>query len=63
VRPAEVVEDPPFLELLVQEACVGHDALPEPIELLYVDAVGSLYLSGRPGRGRADVDVPDASVE
>jgi hypothetical protein len=43
VRPAEVVEVLPFLELLVEEAgVVDDDPFEEPVELLFVDSMRSL---------------------
>jgi hypothetical protein len=48
----------------VEEAgVVDDDALEEPVELVIVDAVGSLHLPVQAGRAGLDVDVLDAAVE
>ena len=64
VRSVEVVEVLPFLELVVEElGVVDHYAVEHSVELLGVDAVGSLDLSIEAGCGWLDVDVADAAVE
>ena len=60
----EVVEVLPLLEPVVEEAgVVEDDAVEEPVELLGVDAVGSLDFAVEPGGAGLDVDVADAAVE
>ena len=58
-----VVEVLPFLELVVEQlGVVDDDAFELAVELLAVDAVGSLDLAVQLRRGGLDVDVPDAAV-
>ena len=60
----EVVVVLPLLELVVEELCVvDHGAVEEPVELLGVDAVGSLHLAMEPRCAGLDVAVADALVE
>jgi hypothetical protein len=60
----EVVEVFPFLEAVVeQRGVVDHHAVEHPVELLGVDAVGSLDFPVEPGGLRLDVDVADPPVE
>jgi hypothetical protein len=64
VGSVEVVEVLPLLELVVEElGVVDHDAVKESVELLRVDAVGSLDFAVEPGGGGADVDVADPAVD
>lgn len=54
----------PFLELGVEDVCVvDGDAVQQPVELLGVDAMGSLHLAVEAGCSGLDVDVVDATVE
>ena len=60
----EVVEVLRFLELVGEQAgVVDDDAVEESVELLGVDAVGSLDLSVQARGAGLDVDVLDAAVE
>ena len=60
----EVVGLFPLLQLVVEEVGVVDDeAVEHPVELSFVDGVGSLHLVVEPGRGRFDVDLADAAVE
>ena len=62
--PVEVVEVLPLLQALVEQAgVVDHDAFEEPVELVGVDAVGSLDPAVEARGGGPDVDVVDAAVE
>jgi hypothetical protein len=54
----------PLLKLVVEDlGVVDDDAVEEPVELLGIDAVGSLHLAVQPGCAGLDVDVADALVE
>jgi hypothetical protein len=58
-----VVEVLPFLQPVVEQlGVVDEDALELTVELLAVDAVGSLDLAVEPRGGGLDVDVADAAV-
>jgi hypothetical protein len=64
VRAMVVVVVLPLLQLLGEEVGVVDDlALEESVELLRVDAVGSLHFAVQPGCPRFDLDVVDAFVE
>ena len=64
VRPFEVVEVLPLLELDVEEGgVVDDDAVEESVELFVVNAVGALDLAIESWRCRLDVHVLDAAVE
>jgi hypothetical protein len=64
VRAVVVVVVLPFLQLVGEEVGVVDDlALEELVELLRVDAVGSLHLAVQPGGTGFDLDVVNAFVE
>jgi hypothetical protein len=54
----------PLAQLVVEQAGIVDDgAVEQTVELLGVDAVGSLDLAIQTRGGRADVAMPDAAVE
>jgi len=60
----EIVEVLPLLELEVEQlGVVNHHPGQHPVELLVVDAVGSLDLAIEPRSRWPDVDVANASIE
>jgi hypothetical protein len=65
VGSVEVVEVFPLLELVVEDVGVvdDHAVVEHSVELLVVDAVGSLDLAVESWCGWLDVDVADAAVE
>lgn len=59
-----VVEVLPLPELVVEHlSVVDHDPVEHPIELLVIDAMGTLNLAVEPRVPRPDVDVPDPFVQ
>jgi hypothetical protein len=64
VGSVEVVEVLPLLELLVEHlGVVDHHTVEQSVELLFVDAVGSLDFPVEPRGADLDVAVSDAAVE
>ena len=64
VRTVVVVVVLPLLQLLGEQVGVVDDlALEEPVELLGVDAVGSLHLAIQPRCAGFDLDVVDAEID
>ena len=64
VRAMVVVLVLPLLQFVGEQAGVLDDlAFEEPVELLGVDAVGSLHFAVEPRRPRFDLDMVDAFVE
>jgi len=64
VGSVEVVEVLPLLQLVVEKLSIVDDhSLEHPVELFFVDAVGSFHLPVKSWGGRFDVDVSDTAIE